>query len=60
MFYSQIILAKKGPLSKIWIAAHVSNKLRKDDIFKTDIAQAVGYGKVSFLKCGEIEFYFLN
>jgi len=23
MFYSQFILAKKGPLGKIWLAAHL-------------------------------------
>ena len=29
MFYSQIILAKKGPLGKIWLAAHWDKKLTK-------------------------------
>ena len=37
MFYSQIILAKKGPLGKIWLAAHWDKKLTKDNIFDTSI-----------------------
>ncbi|GMH91521.1 hypothetical protein TrST_g5336 [Triparma strigata] len=42
MFYSQIVLAKKGPLGKIWLAAHFSDKkLAKPQIFSTDIAASV-------------------
>eukprot|EP00854_Cymbomonas_tetramitiformis_P013969 gene13969-16510_t len=41
MFYSQHILAKKGPLGTIWIAAHMDKKLRKSQIFETDIANSV-------------------
>mmetsp|Transcript_22835 Transcript_22835/g.47365 ORF Transcript_22835/g.47365 Transcript_22835/m.47365 type:complete len:585 (-) Transcript_22835:91-1845(-) len=42
MFYSQIVLAKKGPLGKIWLAAHFSDKkLAKPQIFNTDIASSV-------------------
>jgi cohesin complex subunit SCC1 len=37
MFYSQIILAKKGPLGKIWLAAHWDKKLTKANIFDTSI-----------------------
>ena len=38
MFYSQGILAKKeSPLSKIWLAAHWSKKLSKQDVFNADI-----------------------
>ena len=38
MFYSQGILAKKeSPLSKIWLAAHWSKKLTKQDVFNADI-----------------------
>mmetsp|Transcript_15990 Transcript_15990/g.19895 ORF Transcript_15990/g.19895 Transcript_15990/m.19895 type:complete len:707 (-) Transcript_15990:202-2322(-) len=38
MFYSQIILAKKGPLGKIWLAAHWGDKkLARPQIFSTDI-----------------------
>ena len=29
MFYSQIILAKKGPLGMIWLASHWLEKLKK-------------------------------
>lgn len=42
MFYSQIILAKKGPLGKIWIAAHWDKKLNKAQIFQTNINTSVG------------------
>ena len=41
MFYSQFILAKRGPLGTIWIAAHLDKKLRKNDIEAQDIVQAV-------------------
>ena len=41
MFYSQIILAKKGPLGKIWLAAHWDKKLTKSQIFQTDIETSV-------------------
>ena len=42
MFYSQVILAKKGPLAKVWLAAHWGDKkLARPQIFATDIAQSV-------------------
>ncbi|KAJ0404946.1 hypothetical protein P43SY_005945 [Pythium insidiosum] len=41
MFYSQIILAKKGPLGKIWLAAHWDKKLNKQQIFTADIQSSV-------------------
>jgi cohesin complex subunit SCC1 len=42
MFYSQIILAKKGPLGKVWLAAHWGDKkLGRSQIFSTDIAASV-------------------
>eukprot|EP01035_Chromulina_nebulosa_P019102 gene19102-24936_t len=41
MFYSQLILARKGPLGKIWIAAHYDKKLTKAQIFSTDISDSV-------------------
>ncbi|RID73495.1 hypothetical protein BRARA_B00647 [Brassica rapa] len=41
MFYSQFILAKKGPLGTIWIAAHLERKLRKNQITDTDIGVSV-------------------
>jgi cohesin complex subunit SCC1 len=43
MFYSTGILAKKAsPLSKIWLAAHWSKKLTKQNIFDTDIEESAG------------------
>jgi cohesin complex subunit SCC1 len=42
MFYSQIILAKKGPLGKVWLAAHWGDKkLGRQQIFSTDISASV-------------------
>jgi cohesin complex subunit SCC1 len=32
MFYSSIILSKKGPLGKIWLAAHYDKKLTKNQV----------------------------
>eukprot|EP00898_Chlorokybus_atmophyticus_P000412 jgi/Chlat1/1371/Chrsp119S01784 len=41
MFYSHQILARKGPLGTIWIAAHLDRKLRKAQVYETDIEQSV-------------------
>lgn len=42
MFYSQIILAKKGPLGKVWQAAHWGDKkLTRQKVFNTDISASV-------------------
>ncbi|KAK4796140.1 hypothetical protein SAY86_028466 [Trapa natans] len=41
MSYSQFILAKKGPLGTIWIAAHLERKLRKNQVADTDIGVSV-------------------
>ena len=41
MFYSQLILAKKGPLGRIWLAAHFQKKLNKKEIFSTSIHESV-------------------
>ncbi|XP_002989794.2 sister chromatid cohesion 1 protein 3 [Selaginella moellendorffii] len=41
MFYSQYILAKKGPLGTIWIAAHLEKKLRKNQVNDTNISTSV-------------------
>ena len=48
MFYSQFILAKKGPLGTIWIAAHLERKLRKNQVTDTDIGVSVGRCFCSF------------
>lgn len=42
MFYSQLVLAKKGPLGKVWLAAHWDRKLTKNQIMGTDISQTAG------------------
>lgn len=41
MFYGQFILAKKGPLAKVWFAAHFEKKLSRSEIFDTDVNNAV-------------------
>jgi len=41
MFFSQFILTKKGPLGRVWIAAHMDRKLSKIHIFQTNIPQAI-------------------
>ena len=41
MFYSQLILAKKGELGKVWLAAHMAKKLSKKEIFKIKIDEYV-------------------
>jgi cohesin complex subunit SCC1 len=41
MFYAQFVLSKKGPLAKIWLAAHWEKKLSKAQIFETNVAEAV-------------------
>lgn len=48
MFYSQFILAKKGPLGTIWIAAHLERKLRKNQVADTDIGVSVGQFQFQF------------
>ncbi|KAG5176608.1 Rec8 like protein-domain-containing protein [Tribonema minus] len=41
MFYSSTILSKKGPLGKIWLAAHYDKKLTKNQIYAMDITESV-------------------
>jgi len=41
MFYSQLVLAKKGPLGKIWLAAHMERKVPKLSIIETNIPESV-------------------
>jgi cohesin complex subunit SCC1 len=41
MFYAQFVLSKKGPLAKIWLAAHWEKKLSKQQIFETNVEKAV-------------------
>ncbi|CAD5210188.1 unnamed protein product [Bursaphelenchus xylophilus] len=41
MFYAQFVLAKKGPLSRIWLAAHLEERLKRKDVADTDLQQAI-------------------
>jgi hypothetical protein len=54
MFYSQYILAKRGPLGTIWIAAHLDRRLRKQQITETDIAEAVRESPTSQLNSSSL------
>ncbi|TIC19448.1 hypothetical protein E3Q13_01195 [Wallemia mellicola] len=40
-FYSDVILSKRGPLARIWIAAHIEKKLSKKEAINTDIGESV-------------------
>jgi len=41
-FYSETILSRRGPLGKVWLAAHMERKLSKTQTLQTDIEQSVG------------------
>lgn len=41
MFYSEHVLAKKGKLGKVWLAAHWDRRLTKVQIFQTNIRESV-------------------
>ena len=41
MFYAQYVLNKKGPLARIWLAAHWDKKLTKANVFETNIEKSV-------------------
>lgn len=42
MFYAQLVLAKKGALGKVWLAAHWDKRLTKQQVNQTDIRKSVG------------------
>ncbi|KAF9518658.1 hypothetical protein BS47DRAFT_1379762 [Hydnum rufescens UP504] len=42
LFYSEAILSRRGPLARIWLAAHYERKLSKSLTLQTDIGQSVG------------------
>ena len=42
MFYSVQLLAKKGPLGTVWIAGHLDKRLKRNQIYETNIASSVG------------------
>ncbi|XP_069106115.1 double-strand-break repair protein rad21 homolog isoform X4 [Argopecten irradians] len=41
MFYAHFVLSKKGPLARIWLAAHWDKKLTKAHVFETNIDSSV-------------------
>ncbi|XP_010469303.1 PREDICTED: sister chromatid cohesion 1 protein 3-like [Camelina sativa] len=41
MFYSQTLLARKGPLGTVWCAAHVQNRLKKPQYTAINIPKTV-------------------
>ncbi|KAJ4468149.1 Rec8 like protein-domain-containing protein [Lentinula aciculospora] len=41
MFYSETILSRRGPLAKVWLAAHMERKLSKTQTLQTDIEESV-------------------
>ncbi|GBG23954.1 NADH-ubiquinone oxidoreductase chain 2 [Hondaea fermentalgiana] len=57
MFYSDIILAKKGPLGKIWLAAHWDKKISKAQVFQTDIERSAPLRLSGHLLLGLVRIY---
>ena len=60
MFYGALVLAKKGPLAKVWLAAHWDKKLTKAHVFETDVESTVDSiisPKVKSNGCGEFTAY---
>ncbi len=41
MFYAHFVLAKKGPMARIWLAAHWDKKLTKAHVYETNIEKSV-------------------
>lgn len=41
MFYAHFVLSKKGPLAKVWLAAHWERKLTKTHVYETNIEETV-------------------
>ncbi|CAH8390257.1 unnamed protein product [Eruca vesicaria subsp. sativa] len=41
MFYSHVILARKGPLGTVWSAAHLQHRLKKSHYTNTNIPETV-------------------
>lgn len=54
MFYAHFVLSKRGPLAKIWLAAHWDKKLTKAHVFECNLESSVESiisPKVRILKC---------
>lgn len=41
MFFSETILSAKGPLAKVWLAAHMEKKLSKAQMLQTDLKVSI-------------------
>jgi hypothetical protein len=42
MFYSDVILSKRGALGNIWLAAHWERRLSKAQLLRTSVEKGVG------------------
>lgn len=61
MFYAHFVLSKKGPLARIWLAAHWDKKLTKAHVFETNIdssVEAIMQPKVIFMKIADISIVY--
>ena len=45
MFYSDVILSKRGALGNIWLAAHWERRLSKAQLLRTSVEKGVGESK---------------
>jgi hypothetical protein len=41
MFYSEALLAKTGPLARVWLSANIEKKLTKGNVLTTDVKESV-------------------
>ncbi|XP_028591369.2 double-strand-break repair protein rad21-like protein 1 [Podarcis muralis] len=41
MFYTQLLMNNRGPLAKIWLAAHWDKKLKKSHIFECNLEKTI-------------------
>ena len=60
MFYAHFVLSKKGPLARIWLAAHWDKKLTKAHVFETNIegsVEAIIQPKVCLYICNLLNVY---
>ncbi|XP_037628033.1 double-strand-break repair protein rad21-like protein 1 [Sebastes umbrosus] len=68
MFYTQLFTSKRGPLAKIWLAAHWERKLTKAHVFECDLETTIrdiispqmklGLRTTSHLLVGVVRIYF--
>lgn len=43
MFFSIEVLTRKGPLARIWIAAHEAKRLKRAEVAATDLEESIGF-----------------